>query len=104
MTRAPVHSALTIALITASLCLIARSPAAARPPHAVQETAPAGRVASWTTWVERLFLGTAPPVAHETRTAPRRSDTAAETVTVKAHPMTGTCVDPNGHPIPCAPS
>jgi hypothetical protein len=99
MTRAPVRSALTIAFIAASLCLIARSPAAARPPHAVQETAPAGWVATWTTAVERLFLGT-PPAAHETHTAPLRPYAAAETSMPlpmpMAHPLTGSCVDPNG--------
>ena len=106
MTRAPVRSAFTIALIVGSLCLIARSPAAASPPHAVQETVPARWVSTWMTWIERLFLGAAPPAAHETHTAPLRPHAAAGTSILidlpSAHPMTGSCVDPNGHPIPCS--
>jgi hypothetical protein len=43
----------------------------------------------------------AAPVSHRT--------VAGSTITPitdypKAHPMTGTCIDPNGHPVPCNPS
>ncbi len=97
MTRAPLRNVLKVALIAAPLCLTARSPAAARPLHTARATAPATWIATWTTWVERLVLGTAPPRARATSTAPSLP-------ALTAHPMTGSCVDPNGHPVPCIPS
>jgi len=106
MPRAPLRNILTITLIALSLSLLLQPPADARPLRATQTAAPAGWIATWTDWVSRLFVGNATPAAHEPSTGPGtlRTHSAADTSmsTSTVYPMTGTCIDPNGRPIPCS--
>jgi hypothetical protein len=103
MPRAPLRNALTITLIALSLSLLLQLPADARPLRATQTAAPAGWIATWTDWVARLFIGNATPAAPETRQGPGTLRTHAAAGTSTVTPMTGSCVDPNGHPFPCSP-
>jgi hypothetical protein len=89
-------------IVIAALTLVALPTADARPlagPRAI-----AGTSASWisalSTWVSSFFFGTTTksttPTMHTS--APDLSSTSGT-----MHTMTGSCVDPNGKPIPCQP-
>lgn len=99
MSRVLVRRA-SVMIVIAALALVALPTAEARPlaePHATS-----GVGASWisalSTWVSSFFPGTP-------KTAPTSHRTTASTTTITGtmHTMTGSCIDPNGHPIPCNP-
>jgi hypothetical protein len=97
MSRALVRRA-SVMIVIAALALVALPAANARPLAGPRSTASAG--VSWisalSTWVSGLFASTpvhsASPRLHATRGAS----------SMFVAPMTGTCIDPNGRPIPCS--
>ncbi len=95
---------LTITLISFSLCLCLLSPVDARSLHATRDNAPTNGISAWAGWITRFFLGTpgAPAPGSPTDGGAWRSRPAGKATAV--HALTGSCVDPNGHPIttfPC---
>jgi len=106
MSRALVRRA-SVMIVIAALALVALPTADARPLAGTHATAGGG--ASWisalSTWVSSLFLGTptraANPTVHTTSAADLSSTSGTGTGTVRV--LTGSCVDPNGHPAPCNP-
>jgi hypothetical protein len=105
MSRVLVRRA-AVMIVVVALTLVALPAAYARPLAGPHSTAGGGM--SWTaalsTWVSSFLFG-APTV-----TAPVSHQKAASSTLIpitdfpKVHPMTGTCIDPNGHPVPCNPS
>ena len=96
----------TIIVLAISLSTLIPSTADARSRTAPHAAAPASWIATLTDWLTGLLPGTT-PAAEETRTGSGalRAHAAADTLTLPTpvHTMTGSCVDPNGHPIPCLP-
>lgn len=96
----------TIIVFAISLSTLIPSTVDARPRTAPHAAAPASWIATLTDWLAGLLPG-ATPAADEARTGSGalRAHAAADTITlpVPIHTMTGSCVDPNGHPIPCLP-
>jgi hypothetical protein len=96
MLRARIPALSTLIVLAISLSTLIPSTVDARPQTASHAAAPA----SW-------MLPGATPAADEARTGSGalRAHAAADTVTlpVPIHTMTGTCIDPNGHPVPCSP-
>jgi len=105
MSRVLVRRA-SVMIVIAALALVSLPTADARPLAGPPATG--GSSASWismlSTWVSSFFLGTptkaTTPTAH-TMSAPHLFSTSI-TSSGTASPMTGSCVDPNGHPIPCS--
>jgi hypothetical protein len=97
----------TIIVLAISLSSLIPSTADARPRTATQVAAPTSWIATLTDWLARLLPGTTAPTAAETPTGSGalRAHAAADTITLPGniHTMTGTCIDPNGHPVPCNP-
>ena len=87
---------LTITL-TLPLCLFLLSPADARSLHATRDDAPASWIGEWTGWILLFSLGIPgiPAPGGPTDRGAWRSHPAG-----KMTAWTGSCVDPNGHPIP----
>jgi hypothetical protein len=95
MSRAPIRNISAIVVFALSLSLFSIPMADARPlaapPHAV---APTAWAAAWTSWLTRIF---GMPAATR-REVGGSSGTPSSPI---LHPNTGTCIDPNGKPIPC---
>jgi uncharacterized membrane protein len=91
MSRRIVHR-LSYLIVVLSLTFVILPMAGARP---LAEPPTAQRAVSWmevlATWVARFFA------SHATAA----SSTAGQGTTM--HTNTGSCVDPNGHPVPCNP-
>src|SRR5206468_465742 len=95
-------SSLTVALI---LTFATPQIASARPLASAHPLAGPPAVDTATAWMESvahwiagLFAGHA-PVANQTA----RSTSVPALPSGTAHINTGTCIDPNGHPVPCSP-
>jgi hypothetical protein len=103
MSRSKVRHVFNIVLIALTLTFAALPVASARP---LARTRPAagpstvGTVAGWMETLARWLTGVAGPAPAATLTARSTSDPALPsggTVTL----LTGSCIDPDGHPIPC---
>jgi hypothetical protein len=95
----------SVMIVIAALALVALPTADASPlagPHST-----AGRGASWisalSTWVSSLFVGAPQAGTTALHAAPSASTTTEKPTYTgpQLHPNTGTCIDPNGKPIPC---
>ena len=102
MSRSLVRRA-SVMIVIAALTLVALPPAYARPlagPHST--TGVTTWISALSTWVSSFFFGTSPkgtgPAIHATHAADL-SPTSPGTMRT----MTGTCIDPNGKPVPCNP-
>lgn len=100
MSRALVRR-VSVMIVVVAIAFAALPVADARPlagPHSTTGTAPSW-VAALSSWVSSFFPGTPAKTA-----APAiRTKTAASSTTIgdSARINTGTCIDPNGHPVPC---
>lgn len=102
MSRSLVRRA-SVMLLVAALALVAVPTVHARPltgPHS--NAAGTSWISALSTWVSSFFLGTSPmgasPALHATHAADLSSTSPGTMRT-----MTGTCIDPNGKPVPCNP-
>jgi len=104
MPQAVKRKILTITLITLSLCLSLLSPADARSLRTTRGDAPASWIVAWTSRIVRFYfvIPGLPAPGFPTDEGARHPE--GKTITVRD--PTGTCIDPNGHPIPypCSPS
>lgn len=96
------RNVLTITLITLSLCLALLSPIDARSLRATRDDAPASWITAWTSRIVRFYFAIPGLPGFPTGGGTRHSE--GKTITLRD--PTGTCVDPNGHPIPypCSPT
>jgi hypothetical protein len=93
----------SVMIVIAALALVALPTADARPLAGPQATA--GTATSWmsalSTWASSFFLG-APQAGTPMLRAKSASSEKPPTYSgPQIHPNTGSCVDPNGKPIPC---
>lgn len=93
-------------IVTLTLTLATPPTASARPLASTHRLAgpsagdtATGWMESVAHWVAGLFAGQA-PVTNQTA---RSTSVPALPSDVTAHINTGTCIDPNGHPVPCSP-
>lgn len=99
-----VMARLSAVVVVLALGLIVLPIADARPLAGPRSTveAPAGWMAALSTWFSGLFTG-----SQGTSNGGLRTTVGHDTVPTKPPIMqveTGSCIDPNGHPVPCQPN
>jgi len=94
----------SVMIVVIVIALVALPVADARPlagPHSSVSNATSW-MSALSTWASSFFLGT----SAKTTTPVMRlkaADSSANATDGRMRTMTGSCVDPNGHPIPCNP-
>lgn len=105
MSRSQVGHVSGIIIVTLTLVLITSPIASARPlasPHPLARPPAVDIPADWISavahWIAGLFAGQAPATSQAARFT-----SVSTASTSLAQILTGSCVDPNGHPVPCGP-